>query len=223
MNYEERIKKIVGHEDPFWMSILNEFVDEVYENKEEGVAALEKLSDNEELFNEFTRQIVQKRNEWKLLKEEFIEFNKADINNHIVITFTDMSGGKLSKGVILNDVYEFVLKGLDGIGHYSENFCGTNGEVSIDVKMPFVMKKSDISSLNDIVKTIKTDDKYIYKEEHHLVPSSRVREHAKISINGKNYEALYADELFKELLHTIYYDSVKRVLDASYNEYMQNN
>lgn len=221
MNYEERLKKIVGNVDPFWVYILNEFVDEVYENKEDGIDALEKLNDNEELFNEFTRQIVQKRNEWKVLKKEFLECNKANTINHIVITFTDMVGGKLSKGVVLNDVYDFVLNGLVGIGHYSEKFCGTNGEVNLDVKMPFVMKESDISSLNDIVKTIKNDEKYIYNEQHHLVPSSKVRKHAKISINGKNYEALYDDKLFNELLHAIYFNSVSKVLNASYNEYMQ--
>lgn len=214
------------------MSVLNEFVDEVYEDKEEGLDALENLSENERLFDEFTRQVVQRRDEWKLIKDEFLESNKDegslktsqdDTANHIVITFTDNVGGKLSKGVVLNDVYEFVLNGLDAIGHYSRKFCGTNGEVSIDVKIPFVMKEMNISNLNDMVKTIKTDNKYIYNEEHHFIPSSMVREHAQISINGKDYEALYNDELFKKLLHTIYYDSASKVLDASYNEYIQSN
>ena len=222
MNYEERIKKIVAYDDPFLVDILNEFVDKIYENKEDGVAALEKLSDNEKLFNEFTRQIFQRRNEWELLKKEFLDSNTVDTINHIVITFID-TGGKLSKGVILKSVYEFVLNDFGVDGHCLEKFYGTNGEVSIDVKMPFVMNEFDISNLNDIVKNIKNSDKYIYKEEHHLVPSSRIRQYAKISINGKNYEALYEDKLFDKLLHVIHYYSVWKVLHASYNEYMQNN
>ena len=55
MNSDERIKKLVVYNDPFWISVLKEFIRTVYEDEEEGIKALEKLSESDDTFNEFIR------------------------------------------------------------------------------------------------------------------------------------------------------------------------
>ena len=157
------------------------------------------------------------------MKEEFLQFNKEKSFKHIVITFVDMAGGKLSKGVSLYEVYDFVLEGFNATGKFLEEVAGeyeTKGNASFEVKIPFAMSESDVSNLNKIIESIKSDDKYIYNERHHFVSSSEVRKYAKVSIDGMDYEMLYEDTLFKKLLDVTYYNLVSKILDASYKKYM---
>ena len=60
--YEERLKKIVNSPDPFWNEIIDKFIKEVFEDKEEGLEKLEKLAKNKDKFNEFTKQIFSRIN-----------------------------------------------------------------------------------------------------------------------------------------------------------------
>lgn len=78
MSYEERLKKILGNDDPFWYITIDNFVKATYENKDEAISDLENLIKDSERFNEFTKQLVQKKNDLKSVKDEF--FTKEDIN-----------------------------------------------------------------------------------------------------------------------------------------------
>lgn len=79
MSYEERLKKIVGNNDIFWFNILKKFIDEMYDNKDEGMASLEKLYQNKQKFSDFTKKLVEKQNDFQSVKDEFF----SEKNNKI--------------------------------------------------------------------------------------------------------------------------------------------
>ena len=79
MNYEDRLKRIVGHNDIFWFNIIKRFIDEMYENKDEGMTNLEKLYQNKQKFSDFTKKLVEKQNDFQSVKDEFF----AEKNNKI--------------------------------------------------------------------------------------------------------------------------------------------
>jgi len=73
MKYEERLKKILKTDDPFWVVTINKFIEENYDDTEMGIADIEALAKNEERFNEFTQKLVQNHNNTKVVKEEFFK------------------------------------------------------------------------------------------------------------------------------------------------------
>ena len=76
MNYEERLKKIIGNDDPFWFIVLDEFVMANYADKDLGIRDLEKLAEDPDKFNEFTKQVVQNRDH---LKDFYVKYFSFDV------------------------------------------------------------------------------------------------------------------------------------------------
>lgn len=74
MNYEERLKKIIGNDDPFWFIVLDEFVMANYADKDLGIRDLEKLAEDPDKFNEFTKQVVQNRDHLKDVYVNYFSF-----------------------------------------------------------------------------------------------------------------------------------------------------
>lgn len=79
MTYEERLKKLLGNNDPFWYTTIDNFVRTTYEDKEQAISDLENLAKDNAKFNEFTRQIIQRKDNLKSVKEEFLNFQNQDI------------------------------------------------------------------------------------------------------------------------------------------------
>ena len=74
MTYEERLKKLLGNNDPFWYTTIDNFVRTTYEDKEQAISDLENLAKDNAKFNEFTKQIIQRKDNLKSVKEEFLNF-----------------------------------------------------------------------------------------------------------------------------------------------------
>lgn len=71
MSYEERIKKLVG-DDPFWIITINNFVKTTYEDMDKGINDLEKIAKDKEKFNEFTKQIIKRKDDLKSVKKNLL-------------------------------------------------------------------------------------------------------------------------------------------------------
>lgn len=71
--YENRLKQLLGNDDPFWFAIINNFVNTTYENKEEAIRDLENLAKDKSKFNEFTKQIIKRKDDLKSVKNEFLD------------------------------------------------------------------------------------------------------------------------------------------------------
>lgn len=71
--YENRLKQLLENDDPFWFAIINNFVNTTYENKEEAIRDLENLAKDKSKFNEFTKQIIKRKDDLKSVKNEFLD------------------------------------------------------------------------------------------------------------------------------------------------------
>jgi len=80
MSYEERLKKLLGNNDPFWFDTINNFVKTTYDDVEEGISDLENLAKDNAKFNEFTKQIIQRKDDLQGVKDEFIISQNTDFD-----------------------------------------------------------------------------------------------------------------------------------------------
>lgn len=80
MLYKERLQKLVESGDPFWIDAIDRFIEATYENKEQGISDLEELAKDRTRFNDFTKQIIQRKDDLKSVKAEFLE----DIKNNYI-------------------------------------------------------------------------------------------------------------------------------------------
>ena len=44
MTYDERLKKLLGNNDPFWCTTIDNFIKATYDDKEQGISDLENLA-----------------------------------------------------------------------------------------------------------------------------------------------------------------------------------
>lgn len=58
-----------------------------YESKEQGISDLEELAKDRTKFNEFTKRIIQRKDDLKSVKTEFLE----DINNNYIKNINSIS------------------------------------------------------------------------------------------------------------------------------------
>lgn len=77
--YENKLKKLLGNDDPFWFTTIDNFIKTTYEDKEQAIKDLEILAKDSLKFNEFTKQIIQRKDNLKSVKEEFLNFQNQDI------------------------------------------------------------------------------------------------------------------------------------------------
>ncbi len=81
ITYENRLKQLLGNDDPFWFTTIDNFVNTTYEDKEEAIEDLENLAKNKSKFNEFTKQIIQRKDDLKSVKNEFLNYQSKDIQH----------------------------------------------------------------------------------------------------------------------------------------------
>ena len=73
MSYEEKLQDISGP-DIFWKKVIDEFVQGAFSDKDEGIDKVMSLRDaNEDLFNEFTKRLLDKDVDFEKVKKEFLD------------------------------------------------------------------------------------------------------------------------------------------------------
>ena len=111
MLYKERLQRLVESGDPFWIDAINRFIEITYESKEQGISDLEELAKDRTRFNEFTKQIIQRKDDLKSVKAEFLE----DINNNYIKNINNISEKVVEKIQKLDDnEVSTITKLLDG-------------------------------------------------------------------------------------------------------------
>ena len=85
--------------DPFWIDAIDRFIEATYENKEQGISDLEELAKDRTRFNEFTKQIIQRKDDLKSVKAEFLE----DIKNNYIKNINSISEKVVEKIQKLDD------------------------------------------------------------------------------------------------------------------------
>lgn len=159
MSYEERIKKIVG-DDLFWIITINNFLKTTYEDMEKGINDLEKLAKDKEKFNEFTKQIVKRKDDLKSVKEEFINSQSSDFNidsivNQVVDSIKKLDdAAETSISALVNEpidskrmlqIYNLVVVKLKENGLFMNFGERENQRVGLPFNIPF--KKGYIRSI----------------------------------------------------------------------------
>lgn len=99
MLYKERIQRLVESGDPFWIDAIDRFIEVTYENKEQGISDLEELAKDRTRFNEFSKQIIQRKDDLKSVKAEFLE----DIKNNYIKNINSISEKVVEKIQKLDD------------------------------------------------------------------------------------------------------------------------
>ena len=111
MLYKERLQRLVESGDSFWIDAINRFIEITYESKEQGISDLEELAKDRTRFNEFTKQIIQRKDDLKSVKAEFLE----DINNNYIKNINNISEKVVEKIQKLDDnEVVSIAKLLDG-------------------------------------------------------------------------------------------------------------
>lgn len=152
MSYEERLKKLLGNDDQFWFNTLNDFVKTTYEDEEKGISDLENLAKDNAKFNEFTKQIIQRKNDLKSVKEEFIvsidnDFDIENISKQIVddiqklddntvISISSLVNKKIDSKIMFQ-IYDLVVQKLKDIGLYMNFGEYENQRVGLPFNIPF--------------------------------------------------------------------------------------
>ena len=99
MLYKERLQKLVESGDSFWIDAIDRFIEATYENKEQGISDLEELAKDRTRFNDFTKQIIQRKDDLKSVKAEFLE----DIKNNYIKNINSISEKVVEKIQKLDD------------------------------------------------------------------------------------------------------------------------
>lgn len=152
ISYEERLKKLLGSNDPFWFNTINNFVKTTYDDVDKGISDLENLAKDNVKFNEFTKQIIQRKNDLQSVKDEFIisqndDFDIESISKQIVDniqklddnTETSIStlANKKIDSKIMFQIYDLVVTKLKEIGLYMNFGEYENQRVGLPFNIPF--------------------------------------------------------------------------------------
>lgn len=155
MLYKERLQRLVKSEDPFWIDTIARFIEATYESKEQGISELEELAKDRTRFNEFTKQIVKRKDDLKSVKAEFLE----DINNNYikninsiaekivekiqklddneVASITTLLDGNKYDPKTMFDIYDTTVKKLKEVGLYLDFGQYANQRVGLPFNIPF--------------------------------------------------------------------------------------
>lgn len=158
MNYEERLKRLLGNNDPFWYTTIDNFVKETYEDEVQGISDLETLAKDRDKFNEFTKQIIQKKYDLKSVKDEFFveeNINVEEISKKLVLDIQNLEDDiETSISTLLNrkldsktmfNIYNLVIGKLKEIGLYLNFGEYENQRVGLPFNIPF--KKGHIQNI----------------------------------------------------------------------------
>ena len=152
MLYKERLQELVENGDPFWIDAIDHFIETTYENKENGINDVEELAKDRTKFNEFTKQIIQRKDDLKSVKAEFLdkENNNLDINsisekivekiqklddNEVVSIAKLLDGNKYDSKTMFN-IYEITVEKLKKEGLFLD-FIYKNQMVGLPFNIPF--------------------------------------------------------------------------------------
>ncbi len=155
MLYKERLQKLVGNGDPFWIDAIDHFIEATYENKEQGISDLEELAKDRTRFNNFTKQIIQRKDDLKTVKAEFLE----DIKNNYIKNINNISEKTVEKIQKLDDnaiasmttlldvnkydsktmfdIYNITVEKLKEVGLYLDFGQYKNRTVGLPFNIPF--------------------------------------------------------------------------------------
>lgn len=153
MLYKERLQKLVENGDPFWIDAIDHFIEVTYENKENGINDLEELAKDRTKFNEFTKQIIQRKSDLKSVKAEFLdkENNNLDINsisekivekiqklddNEVVSIAKLLDGNKYDSKTMFN-IYKITVEKLKKEGLFLDFGQYANRCVGLPFNIPF--------------------------------------------------------------------------------------
>lgn len=158
MTYEERLKKLLGNNDPFWYTTIDNFVKATYEDEVQGISDLENLAKDSVKFNEFTRQIIQRRDDLKSVKDEFFReenINVEEISKKLVLDIQNLEDDiETSISTLLNrkldsktmfNIYNLVIGKLKEVGLYLNFGEYENQRVGLPFNIPF--KKGYIQNI----------------------------------------------------------------------------
>ncbi|MBQ9072826.1 MAG: hypothetical protein IJY25_06685 [Bacilli bacterium] len=150
MSYEERLKKLLGNNDPFWYNTIDNFVRTTYEDKEQAISDLEGLAKDSVKFNEFTKQIIKKSDNLKSVKDEFFveeNINVEEIVKKLVFDIQNLEDNKeISISALLNrkldsktmfNIYHLVVEKLKEIGLYLNFGEDENQKAGLPFNIPF--------------------------------------------------------------------------------------
>ena len=152
MLYKERLQELVENGDPFWIDAIDLFIETTYEDKGKGIDDLEELAKDRTRFNEFTKQIIQRKDDLKSVKAEFLdkENNNLDINsisekivekiqklddNEVVSIAKLLDGNKYDSKTMFN-IYEITVEKLKKEGLFLD-FIYKNQMVGLPFNIPF--------------------------------------------------------------------------------------
>lgn len=155
MLYKERIQRLVESGDPFWIDAIDRFIEATYESKEQGIRDLEELAKDRKKFNEFTKQIIQRKDNLKSVKAEFLEdvnnnyikninsisekvvekVQKLD-DNEVASIITVLDGNKYNSKTMF-DIYDTTVKKLKEVGLYLDFGQYSNQIVGLPFNIPF--------------------------------------------------------------------------------------
>lgn len=169
MTYEERLKKLLGNNDLFWYTTIDNFVKATYDDEEQGISDLENLAKDSVKFNEFTRQIIQRRNDLKSVKDEFFKEENIDveeISKKLVLDIQNLEdNAEVSISTLLNkkldtktmfDIYRLVIEKLQELGLYLNFGKYENQIAGLPFNIPF--KKGYVQNI--IISTRKYNGHY---------------------------------------------------------------
>ena len=152
MLYKERLQELVENGDPFWIDAIDHFIETTYEDKGKGIDDLEELAKDRTRFNEFTKQIIQRKDDLKSVKAEFLdkENNNLDINsisekivekiqklddNEVVSIAKLLDGNKYDSKTMFN-IYNITVEKLKKEGLFLD-FVHKNQMVGLPFNIPF--------------------------------------------------------------------------------------
>ncbi len=222
MTYEERLKKLLGNNDPFWYVTIDNFVKATYEDKDQAISELETLAKDSVKFNDFTKQLIQKRDDLKSVKNEFL--GKENINVQKILISTRKYNGRYGKGSIFKDIMEYEISGVNAKSRTFISFCideKISDKASLECSIPFNLREEEIVEVNKLLNEIKRN----YQPYDSKAPRGSIPEYLKyidININGVDYAINSNDEILAKLKTLIKYDFTKQILSKSYSAMINN-
>lgn len=210
MTYKVKLKRLIKSRDPIWIDMLDKFLTETYNDPEIGFYDLEALAEDEEKFNEFTKQLAKRPNDLMSLKKEFIKCSTIDItiNNPIY-------HGKIGKGSVARKIIHFFLVKNEAYTTLSIDYF-QNSEVrnvaNAQVTYPFSISEEDIASIKNLTNKLSSlnfiADKTLGIKEYY--------NYSTITINDKTISILNNDTDLLSLLKLINFDIVNEAVNLSY-------
>ena len=155
MLYKERLQKLVESGDPFWIDAIDRFIEATYENKEQRISDLEELAKDRTRFNDFTKQIIQRKDDLKSVKAEFLEDIKNNyikninsisekvvekiqkLDDNAVVSITTLLDGNKYDSKTMFDIYNITVEKLKEVGLYLDFGQYENQRVGLPFNIPF--------------------------------------------------------------------------------------